>query len=156
MIRANDPQITSWIHTDAKNDFPIQNLPFGIFRTNGKHPRVGVAIGKFVLDVFEVYKEGWLDAFDLTDSILENYFLNDFIKLGKIKTSEIRNAIAALLWSGDNRLQNREDAFTRFLHEQKNVQLLLPVNAGDYTDFYSSEVHATNVGKMFRPDNPLL
>lgn len=156
MIRANDPNILSWIQTEKTSDFPIQNLPFGIFRNDGKHPRVGVAIGKFVLDVFEVYKEGWLDAFDLTDSILENYYLNDFIKLGKIKTGEIRNALAALLWSGDTRLQNREDAFTRFLHEQKNVQLLLPINAGDYTDFYSSEVHATNVGKMFRPDNPLL
>lgn len=156
MIRANDPELQSWVQVETNSDFPIQNLPFGIFRINGKHPRVGVAIGSYVLDIFELHAAGLLSEFDLTDSILENYYLNDFILLGKKKTSAIRNAIAALLSAEDMRLKNRDDVYQKFLHPQKKVEMLLPVNAGDYTDFYSSEVHATNVGKMFRPDNPLL
>ncbi|MBP9549224.1 MAG: fumarylacetoacetase, partial [Chitinophagales bacterium] len=156
MTKTNDLTLKSWIPIEANSDFPIQNLPFGIFRNNGKHPRVGVAIGKYVLDLFELNKANLLHEFDLTDSILENYFLNDFILLGKKKTSAIRNKIAELLSENDTHLQGKEDVFKKFLVDRSKVEMLLPVKAGDYTDFYSSEVHATNVGKMFRPENPLL
>ncbi|MBK8489015.1 MAG: fumarylacetoacetase [Bacteroidetes bacterium] len=156
MTKTNDLTLKSWIPIEANSDFPIQNLPFGIFKNNGKHPRVGVAIGKYVLDLYELNKANLLQEFDLTDSILENYFLNDFILLGKKKTSAIRNKIAELLSENDTHLQGIEDVFKKFLVDRSKVEMLLPVKAGDYTDFYSSEVHATNVGKMFRPENPLL
>lgn len=156
MTKSNNLKLKSWIPIETNSDFPIENLPFGIFRTNGKHPRVGVAIGKYVLDIFELNKANLLNEFDITDSILENYYLNDFILLGKKKTSAIRNKIAELLSENDTHLQNKEIVFKQFLIERNKVEMLLPVKAGDYTDFYSSEVHATNVGKMFRPENPLL
>lgn len=156
MSLANDPSLTSWVEVPENSDFPIQNLPFGIFRHDGKSPRIGVAIGDFVLDVHALNTGGLLSDFDLPESITQNNFLNDFIRLGKAKTSAIRERISQLLQVGNIELSSREDVFTHYLQATGNVELLLPVNPGDYTDFYSSEVHATNVGKMFRPDNPLL
>ncbi len=156
MTKANNLTLKSWIPIEANSDFPIQNLPFGIFRKNGKSPRVGVAIGKYVLDLYALNRAKLMPEFDIPDSVLENTFLNDFILLGKKKTSAIRNNIAELLSEADSRLQYSDEVFNELLTEQSKVEMLLPVKAGDYTDFYSSEVHATNVGKMFRPDNPLL
>ena len=155
-IAANNPALRSWVPVPENSDFPIQNLPFGIFQNDGQPPRVGVAIGEHVLDLYELNAAGLLDGFDLTDSIVENNFLNNFIRLGKAKVRAIRNAISELLQEGNTSLKDRGDAFGRFLIPIQQVQLLLPVNAGDYTDFYSSIVHATNVGSMFRPDNPLM
>ncbi len=155
LIEANDPARRSWVDVPSDSDFSIQNLPFGIFRYDGRSPRVGVAIGNYVLDVYELWKNGLLNEFDLTESILLNQYLNNFIQLGKIKVREIRNAISNLLREEDQLLQTRNDIYDTFLIAQENVEMLLPVNPGDYTDFYSSLSHATNVGKMFRPDNPL-
>lgn len=154
-IEANDPARKSWVEIPAGSDFPIQNLPFGIFRFDGHEPRVGVAIGNYVVDLYELWEEGLLNQFDLTESILKNQFLNNFIRLGKLKVREIRNTISQLLSEEDNSLRLKENVFGRFLIEMKDIEMLMPVNPGDYTDFYSSLSHATNVGKMFRPDNPL-
>ncbi|HAE34400.1 MAG TPA: fumarylacetoacetase, partial [Bacteroidetes bacterium] len=154
MSRANDPGLQSWISVPEESDFPIQNLPFGIFQTDGLSPRVGVAIGDQVLDLAALNRDGFLTAFDLPDSILENQYLNDFIKLGKDKTSAVREHLSDLLQEENAVLRDAPDALNKYFHLQTSVQMLLPVQPGDYTDFYSSEVHATNIGRMFRPDNP--
>jgi fumarylacetoacetase len=155
-IRANDPGLKSWVSIPENSDFPIQNLPFGIFRHDGHEPRVGVAIGDFVLDLYMLNLHGYLDAFDLPASVLQTDSLNDLIAAGKVKTKELRNRISDLLKEGNDELASIPDVYGKFIYPVSQVTMLLPVHPGDYTDFYSSEVHATNVGKMFRPDNPLL
>lgn len=151
-----DPTQTSWVKVAPESDFPIQNLPFGIFRHDGQAPRVGVAIGDFVLDLHALNLHGFLQPFDIPFSVTENNYLNNLISLGKQKTSSLRMHIAGLLAAGNTTLQDIPDVYGKFLLPMPQVQMLMPVHVGDYTDFYSSEVHATNVGKMFRPDNPLL
>jgi len=155
-IEANDPSHQSWVKVPQGSDFTIQNLPFGIFRHKGKPPVVGVAIGDHVLNLHALHTEGFLNDFDLTDSIVESNSLNNLIKLGKHKVRALRNEISKLLREGNITLQSRRDLYEKFLFEKTAIELLLPVAPGDYTDFYSSLSHATNVGKMFRPDNPLL
>ncbi|MBC8047112.1 MAG: fumarylacetoacetase [Fimbriimonadaceae bacterium] len=156
IIDTNDPSLKSWIPVAQGSDFPIQNLPFGIFKLEDEHPRAGVAIGDFILDLYECQKEDFFGALLIDDSVFENYFLNDLIKLGKYKTRALRFAVSLLLREENQTLQNRKDVYKKFLHPQSEVEMLMPINPGDYTDFYSSIAHATNVGKMFRPDNPLL
>jgi fumarylacetoacetase len=156
MHTANNPALRSWVPVPGDSDFPIQNLPFGICRFGGNPPHVCVAIGDYILDLYALNVDGFLSAFDLPDSVLHNLYLNEFIRLGKTKTSAIRNRISELLSVENEELQQKSDAYGKYLFEQQEVDMLLPVLPGDYTDFYSSEVHATNVGKMFRPDNPLL
>ncbi len=151
-----DPTQTSWVKVAPESDFPIQNLPFGIFRHDGQAPRVGAAIGDFVLDLHALNLHGFLQPFDIPFSVTENNYLNNLISLGKQKTSSLRMHIAGLLAAGNTTLQDIPDVYGKFLLPMPQVQMLMPVHVGDYTDFYSSEVHATNVGKMFRPDNPLL
>ncbi len=85
-IRANDPGLKSWVSIPENSDFPIQNLPFGIFRHVGHVPRVGVAIGDLVLDLYMLNLHGYLDAFDWPASVLETDSLNDLIAAGKVKT----------------------------------------------------------------------
>ena len=155
-VDSNDPKLSSWVPVDANSDFPIQNLPFGIFRKEDEHPRVGVAIGNFVLDLYALNKEDFFGALLLDDNVFYNYYLNDLIKTGKYKIRALRFAISLLLREGNTSLKNRTEDYNKFLIPMEEVEMLLPINPGDYTDFYSSEQHATNIGKMFRPDNPLL
>lgn len=152
----NDPSLKSWIPVAEDSDFPIQNLPFGIFQVEDEHPKVGVAIGEYILDLTALQKKDYLGQLLLPDSVFRNYYLNDLIKEGKYKISALRFAISLLLREGNNSLKNEYEVLDRFFVKQSEARMLLPVNPGDYTDFYSSIQHATNVGKMFRPDNPLL
>lgn len=156
ILETNNPALKSWVPVEAGSDFPIQNLPFGIFQKEDEHPRVGVAIGEYVLDLLACNREDFFGALLIDDVVFENYFLNDLIKLGKYKARALRYAISLLLREENTTLKNRKDVYEKFLHKQSDVKMLLPVSPGDYTDFYSSIQHATNVGKMFRPDNPLL
>ncbi|MEO6883739.1 MAG: fumarylacetoacetase [Bacteroidia bacterium] len=156
MIKANNPLLKSWIEVKKNSDFPIQNLPFGIFKTASLSPRVGVAIGNFVMDIAMLQQMGFLKN-NFSNTVFETDFLNDFIALGKQKTRELRNRISELLTLENAELRDNPEARKKNFHEQKNVQLLMPVKIGDYTDFYSSIEHATNVGSMFRdPKNALL
>lgn len=152
----NNPLLKSWVPVAKGSDFPIQNLPFGIFQKDEMHPRVCVAIGEYILDVCALHQHDYLSQLMLEKSVFENYFLNDLIAEGKYKTRALRYAISLLLRKENTTLKNEPDVFGKFLIPMQEVKMLLPVNAGDYTDFYSSIQHATNVGKMFRPDNPLL
>lgn len=155
-IAANDPQLKSWIPVEAGSDFPIQNLPFGIFQYDGRSPRVGVAIGAFVVDVYALQVAGFLDGFDLTESMLQNAYLNDLMRVGKIKMRALRERISELLRDSNTDLQEYQEVHGDILYPMTDVRMCMPVLPGDYTDFYSSIVHATNVGSMFRPDNPLM
>lgn len=156
-IAANNPELTSWVSVPANSDFPIQNLPFGIFQTKNEKPRVGVRIGDHVLDLKTLYVLGYLEnlSFELSD--FDNEFLNAMMKKGKKATRELRNRISKLLRSDVNDLQKNEHHVAQVLISADQVEMRMPVQIGDYTDFYSSKEHATNVGIMFRdPANALL
>ncbi len=157
MIKANDPALTSWLEVPKGSDFPIQNLPFGIFKTKYLSPVAGVAIGNFVLDLVYLHENGFLDGYDLPPGIFNQPYLNDFIALGKKKTRAIRERLSELLRLDNDELKNNVGARELALIPMDEVEMLLPVKIPNYTDFYSSEEHAFNVGSMFRdPKNALL
>jgi len=149
-----DLSLTSWVDMPAHSDFSIYNLPYGIFSSPTHSKRVGVAIGTQILDLAKVQSLGFLDEFNLSKGFFEAEFLNDFISLGKPVNSTIRQKITQLLSKDTPTLQAHA---SEVLVPQSDAQMYLPVKIGDYTDFYSSIEHATNVGTMFRdPDNALL
>ncbi len=155
-ITANDPNRKTWVEVDEESDFPIQNLPFGIFSTKGEEKRVGVALGDKVIDVYRLAKEGYLDE-GLGPDIYKNEYLNDFMSAGKEMTRKVRNRIGELFDENNNELRDMAADVQKILLDKESVTMHLPVKVGDYTDFYSSKEHATNVGTMFRdPDNALL
>lgn len=131
------------------SDFSIHNIPFGIFSTPNDNPRVGVAIGNDVLDMAALAK---CHVFDFDISVLSQDTLNEFIALGKPVTSKVRTNIQDWLQDEQSILAEKRELFI----PQAQVTMHMPVRVGDYTDFYSSLEHATNVGRMFRgPDNAL-
>jgi fumarylacetoacetase len=154
-IKANNPKLNSWVEVPVGSDFPIQNLPFGIFKTKYLSAVAGVAIGNHVLDLVYLHENGYLDGLGLSSGIFNQKFLNDFLSLGRKKCREVRERISELLQDDNDELNKaaREIA----LIPKEEVQMLMPVRIPNYTDFYSSEEHATNVGAMFRdPKNALL
>lgn len=156
-IIANDPSLKSWIDVAKDSDFPIQNLPFGIFRTKYLSPVAGVAIGDFVLDLVYLHDSGYFNGLDLPSGVFNQKYLNAFFSLGKEKIRAVRNRVSELLRHDNHELQSNTQAREIALIPANEVQMLMPVSVPDYTDFYSSEEHATNVGSMFRdPKNALL
>ena len=143
--------MTDWLESTQSSDFTIDHLPFGIFRANGNKKRVGVAIGDEIIDLYEFAKAGLLGENSIAKEVFESDFLNDFMSLGKEASSKVRAAMQAELRKGRSTLDQHA-----ILVKQREAELFLPVKVGDYTDFYSSEEHATNVGVMFRgPENAL-
>lgn len=156
-IAANNPNLRSWVDVPAGSDFPIQNLPFGIFKTNNLSARVGVRIGDHVLDLKTLFVLGYMEnlPFELAD--FDNEFLNSLMKKGKKGTRELRNRISKLLSTEHDDLKKNAHHVEQVLIPVEQVEMCMPVQIGDYTDFYSSKEHATNVGIMFRdPANALL
>ena len=145
--------MNTWIEVPNNTDFSIYNLPFGIFSKKGVSKRVGVAIGNKVIDLLACNKLNIFTDLDIDNSVFENGFLNDFINLGKNKTNKVREILQKQLTDENSKLKVHNDLiFSMF-----EVEMHMPVNVGDYTDFYSSMEHASNIGSMFRdPDNPLL
>src|SRR6185295_4236596 len=157
MLESNDPSLKSWVEIPQGSDFPIQNLPFGIFKTKYLSPVAGVAIGNYVLDLVYLHEHGFLDGLDLPDGIFNQKYLNSFLALGKQKGSAIRNRISELLRDDNSELKANVQAREMAMIPMGEVQMQMPVRIGNYTDFYSSEQHATNVGTIFRdPKNALL
>jgi fumarylacetoacetase len=157
MANANDPELKSWIEVPKNSDFPIQNLPFGIFKTKYLTPVAGVAIGEYVLDLVYLHENGYLDGLELPTGIFNQRYLNDFLSLGRKKIREVRERISELLRVDNDELRSNGPACEIALVPTQEVQMLMPVRVPNYTDFYSSEEHATNVGSMFRdPKNALL
>ena len=157
MNSTSDFSIKSWILVEKDSHFPIQNLPFGIFKTENLKARVGVAIGSKVLDLAALHEAGFLNHLNLEPTIFHTDYLNALIELGKEKANSIRNSIFHLLDAENKLLQNNTEFVKKNFYNQTDVQMLMPIKVGDYTDFYSSIEHATNVGIMFRdPANALL
>lgn len=145
----------SWLFVDEKSDFPLYNIPFGIFSTETREPRVASIIGDWVIDLSVLAELGYIKAAPV--QVYQQKSLNPFIALGKNFTSQVRNQIMELFAEGNEKLKNNEADRQLILVPVHDVTLHLPVEIGDYTDFYSSKEHATNVGTMFRdPNNALL
>jgi fumarylacetoacetase len=153
MINADHPELSSWVEVQPQSDFPIQNLPFGIFSVAGKLPRPGVAIGEFILDLSAVHDLG-IDLGSFKKEELLAPVLNPMMAHGKKAMAMLRERIAYLLDEKNDELKGLSE---KVLVKQSHAKMHLPVHIGDYTDFYSSIDHATNVGMMFRdPANALL
>jgi fumarylacetoacetase len=156
-IVANNPELRSWVEVPLGSDFPIQNLPFGIFKTRYLSPVAGVAIGSHVLDLVYLHENGFLDGLGLPTGIFNQKYLNDFIALVRKTTRAVRNRISELLRTDVDELQHNIAARELALIPMGEVQMQIPIQIPNYTDFYSSEEHASNVGSMFRdPKNTLL
>ena len=149
----HDPKLTSWVPSanEIGNDFPIQNLPMGVFRNAGSSGeyRGGVAIGSQILDVGKAFDAGYLKG-DAAAACKEST-LNTLMGLGREHWVSLRDQLSKLLRSGGNENEGRI-----CLIPMADAEMGVPARIGDFTDFYSSINHATNVGRMFRPDNPLL
>ena len=157
MIRANNPNLESWVAVPKDSDFPIQNLPLGIFKTDSLEPRVGVRIGDSILDLKTLHVLGYLDNLPFTLDEFDTTVLNRLMKKGKLATRRLRDRISDLLNKENNELQNNAHHVEQVLIDEAFAEVLMPIEIGDYTDFYSSREHATNVGTMFRdPNNALL
>ncbi|TAE68457.1 MAG: fumarylacetoacetase [Bacteroidetes bacterium] len=149
----------SWVTIPTNSDFSLQNLPYCIFSTpNNEVKKIGVGIGEYVIDLNQMQQLNAFDTFNLSENFFLKDYLNDFIGLGKQITNAIREKIMIAL-----KKENGTENNILFHHQksillpQKNLKFHLPVKIGDYTDFYSSREHATNVGTMFRdPNNALL
>ncbi|MEK9726310.1 MAG: fumarylacetoacetate hydrolase family protein, partial [Rhodospirillaceae bacterium] len=156
----HDPALKSWVDgADAPDaDFPVQNLPFGVFA----HPdtgaaTVGVAIGDSILDVSAAYRKGLIGgAADDAARACGASTLNALMALGGRHWSALRAALSQLLRADTEAGEQAQAVADEILVPMAGTKLLLPVQIGDYTDFYASIFHATNVGKMLRPDNPLM
>ena len=139
------------LNIPADSHFSIHNLPYGIFSTQERDARPGVAIGEYIIDLKALAAKG---VFDFDTSVFDSSVLNDFIALGKEVTNPVREELQKWLRDPQSVLAQNQD---EILVPQKEAQMHLPLHIGDYTDFYSSIEHATNVGKMFRdPENALL
>lgn len=144
--------LKSWVKVDPQSDFSIYNIPFGILSTSDRSPRVASRIGKQVIDLKAAFELGIFSSINLDPSVFESTYLNDFIALGKETTNKIRLTLQESLCDENSPLKG-----SSALLEAEKVKMHLPIYARDYTDFYSSIEHATNVGKMFRdPENALL
>jgi fumarylacetoacetase len=155
MTHPNDPKLRSFISVDAASDFPIQNLPYGVFSSrDGLAPRVGVAIGNYVLDLWEIEQDSRLDVGEL--GVFAGSTLNAFMALGPKVWSQTRTRISELLRHDNPELRDNSELRERALIPMAGVKLHMPIAVAGYTDFYSSKEHATNVGVMFRgKDNAL-
>ena len=153
----HDPELTSWVESanTQGTEFPIQNLPFAVFKrkNSAEQFRGGVAIGDQIVDLAAVSQAGALGE-TLEQELLacSETTLNRFMAMGRESWSAVRHALSAALSSGSE----LQAMLSQCLVPQAQAEYTVPANIGDYTDFYTSINHATNIGKLFRPDNPLL
>ena len=156
-IIANDINRKSWIPVPENSDFPIQNIPFGVFITKDDVITIGTRIGNCAIDMGALQQLGYFEGIDLTDDMFMQDTLNDFISDGKKTWRLVRNRLAELFDENNPKLRDNKSHKEVVIFKVEDIEMLLPVQIGDYTDFYSSKEHATNVGKMFRdPENALL
>lgn len=149
--------MTSFIKYDENSDFSIYNIPFGVAVFGQEYIACATRIGDMVIDLATLYDFGYLNDIDgLTDNVFEAYTLNEFIELGKPVTSAVRLRLQELLLEG-SALSADNKSIDECFYSLDQVKMMMPVHVPNYTDFYSSIEHATNVGKMFRdPANALL
>jgi fumarylacetoacetase len=156
-ILANDTNRKSWLEVPENSDFPIQNIPFGVFLTKENVVTVGTRIGNSAIDLGALQQMNYFAGIELTDDMFMQDTLNDFISDGQKTWRLVRNRIAEIFDETNSKLRDNLKHRDIVIFEIDDVEMQLPVLIGDYTDFYSSKEHATNVGKMFRdPENALL
>ncbi len=156
MSKANNPKLQSWLDVPANSDFPIQNIPFGVFKYKNTAPRLCSRIGDQIIDLNKANELGYFSDLEIPRKVFRQPYLNDFMALGKAKTSAVRERISEL-FNKRGRKWNSREMVDHLCFAADEVKMLLPVKVGDYTDFYSSIEHAKNVGSMFRdPKNALL
>ncbi len=154
MNYTNDPELKSFIPVAEDSDFPIQNLPYGVFCRGNDQRRVGVAIGDDVLDLSIIEKSGLLSG--LGKEVFSCPSINGFLALGRPVWQKTRETISCLLREDEPTLRDDKKLREKAVIPRAQVKMLLPVEIGDYTDFYSSKEHATNVGTMFRGEENAL
>ena len=147
----------SFINYPQNSDFSIHNIPFGVAVFNREYIACCTRIGDLVIDLATLYDYGFFDEIEgLNENVFEAYTLNEFIELGKPVTNAVRLKIQELLLEGSS-LFHDEKTIEECFYNLDKVQMMMPLHVQNYTDFYSSIEHATNVGKMFRdPENALL
>lgn len=156
-ITANNPKRKSWLDVPSDSDFPIQNIPFGVFITKDDVITIGTRIGDYAIDLGALQQLNYFEGIELTDDMFMQDTLNDFISDGKKTWRLVRNRIADIFDTNNAKLRDNEEHKAIVVCKVSDVEMQLPVLIGDYTDFYSSKEHATNVGTMFRdPNNALL
>lgn len=170
MIKANNPNLKSWVEVKPDSDFPIQNIPFGIYKNKYGQHRAATAISEYLIDLAVLHHYGIFGELRLPSplhptekqttlpvGIFEKDFLNDFIALGKEATGAVRQRISDVLSADNAEFRDDTNLKEKAMFRLAEVEMCMPVKVGNYTDFYSSMEHATNVGTMFRdPANALL
>ena len=158
MIKANDPLIKTWLQVKEGSDFPIQNIPFGIFKPfNRINPRAGTRIGDHVIDLAAIAEKGYFKDIGIgTNEVFNKPFLNDFIALGKPVWQAVRDKISDIFNHVNEEIWRTEDFTDGIFYDISEVEMLMPVRPGDITGFYSGFYHAMNIGKLFgNPKDPL-
>tara|TARA_B100001758_G_C18380260_1_gene596808 strand:+ start:141 stop:1403 length:1263 start_codon:yes stop_codon:yes gene_type:complete len=156
MLSANNIDRKSWIKYDSNSDFPIQNIPFGVFKTKNNEFHIATIIGKTIISLKNLEKQGYFNEIELNKNTFQGKNLNQLLKQKKSIWRAVRNKIADL-FDLENKNSEAQIKSENILFNEEHVEMVMPVQIGDYTDFYSSKDHATNVGKMFRdPENALL
>ena len=149
-ITANDPKRKTWLDVPKDSDFPIQNIPFGVFLTRDDIITIGTRIGDYAIDLGALHQLGYFEDIPLTDDIFLQDTLNDFIADGRKTWRAVRNRIAEIFDEKNSSLKDNDEHRRIVLFTLDEIEMQLPVQVGDYTDFYSSKEHATNVGELFR------
>lgn len=150
MDKTNNPQLRSWIEVEKGSDFPIQNLPFGIFRRPGKPPSAATRIGNTLISLHALARHSCFKETGIDPEVFNRPVLNDFIALGKTVWRNLRECLTDLFNGESSNLRDNLKAKGDILFSIQDVEMMMPVKVGDYTDFYSSEQHATNLGTIFR------
>ncbi len=149
--------MTSWVHVPADSDFPIQNIPFGICSSSGRPARPCTRIGNHVIDLQALAQADLLNDLGIETAMFDAPVLNPLMKHGKPAVRQLRRHLMELFRADNGFLKERTDTVNEAVLPMTEVTMHLPVEVGDYTDFYSSREHATNVGTMFRgADNALM
>ena len=156
-LTANNPNRKSWLDVSKDSDFPIQNIPFGVFITKDDIITIGTWIGDYAIDLGALHQLGYFEGIPLTDDIFLQDSLNDFIADGRKTWRLVRNRIADIFDVTKSGLRDHKEHKAEIIFRMDDIEMLLPVTVGDYTDFYASKEHATNVGTLFRdPENALM
>ncbi|WP_276372243.1 fumarylacetoacetase [Chryseolinea sp. H1M3-3] len=149
--------LTSWVDVSEDSDFSIYNIPFGVFKTDTVPARCCTAIGDYVVDLVVLAEHGYFNPIPVSPLLFRRDSLNYFVSMGKDYTSLVRDRLIELFSINHHDLQDNIDLHPFVLYKRDSVTMMLPMKVGNYTDFYSSKEHATNLGAMLRdPNNALL
>ena len=159
MDETHNPKLKSWVDVEENSDFPIQNIPFGVFSPKGGGDlHVATAIGDYLLDLALLDETGLFSGTEVEGTeVFHEPTLNAFMSMGRKAWKDTRSVISKLLSKENGELRDNDDLKNKALIPMEEVEMQLPVDVGDYTDFYSSREHASNVGTIFRgPENALM